>query len=156
MDITQLRDHVIEPALGSLGDWYNSEAAVQLLIGTAIQESRCKYLVQIKGPALGIFQMEPATHDDIFNNFLAYRPTLEETVLGFLGKQRGAEQLIGNLYYAAAMCRVHYLRAPEALPVKDDIVGMARYWKKWYNTPLGKGTETEFYKNYMEYAPKDL
>ena len=49
------------------------------------------------------------------------------------------------------MCRVHYYRVSEALPEENDIEGMARYWKKYYNTPLGAGTEEEFIHNYKEY-----
>lgn len=41
-----------------------SDAAVNLLLGTAAQESEFgKYIRQIRGPALGVFQMEPATFD---------------------------------------------------------------------------------------------
>jgi hypothetical protein len=38
------------------------------------------------------------------------------------------------------MCRVHYLRVKEALPTENDAAGMASYWKRYYNTVLGKGT----------------
>ena len=48
----------------------HSDNAVNLLMGTAAQESHLgKYRKQIGGgPALGIFQMEPATFNDIVNN----------------------------------------------------------------------------------------
>ena len=58
------------------------------------------------------------------------------------------DQLKGNLYYAVAMCRIHYYRVSEALP--NDLEGMARYWKKYYNTELGKGTVEEFIHNYEQ------
>jgi hypothetical protein len=50
----------------------------------------------------------------------------------------------GNHFYAAAMCRVFYLRVPERLPQADDSAAMARYWKRYYNTHLGKGTVEGF------------
>ena len=51
----------------------NSLSAVNLLLGTAAQESRLgEYIEQVNGPALGIFQMEPKTEIDIFRNFLTY------------------------------------------------------------------------------------
>ncbi len=59
-----------------------------------------------------------------------------------------------NLYailpYATAMCRIHYLRVKEPLP---DIhpVTMGSYWKKYYNTELGKGTVEEFVENWNKY-----
>ena len=48
-----------------------SEDAVDLLMMTAAAESNLgEYLRQINGPALGAFQMEPGTHDDIWKNYL--------------------------------------------------------------------------------------
>ena len=46
--------------------------AVNLLLGTAIQESGgLRWRVQVNGgPARGLFQMEEATYTDIWNNFL--------------------------------------------------------------------------------------
>ena len=52
-----------------------SDSAKVLLIGTCDIESNLgTYLYQINGPALGIYQMEPATHDDIILNYLKYNP----------------------------------------------------------------------------------
>ncbi len=143
---------VIIPVLKSMA--MHSPAAVNLLLGTAAQESHLgQYLVQVKGPALGIYQMEPDTHDDIWRNFLKYRPTLGAIVQQLTFPARGMKnQLIGNLYYATAMARVAYYRHPEKLPNADDIVGLAGYWKNFYNTPLGKGTKEEFIANYRRFV----
>jgi len=46
--------------------------------------------------------------------------------------------------FACLMARVHYLRVSEAVP--DDLRGQAGYWKRYYNTRLGKGTV----EGYME------
>ena len=54
-----------------------AEYAAVLLTGsgTAAVESRMgTYLRQIGGPALGIWQVEPATHLDCWDNWLDYRP----------------------------------------------------------------------------------
>jgi hypothetical protein len=56
-----------------------------------------------------------------------------------------------NDRYAAAMCRIKYLRAPDALPSENDIQAMANYWKKYYNTPLGAGTPKEFKEKWPKY-----
>ena len=50
-----------------------SQEAENLLMGTAAQESALgEYIRQLgNGPALGIFQMEPETFDDIVRNYLA-------------------------------------------------------------------------------------
>ena len=57
-----------------------------------------------------------------------------------------AEEMTGNLYYATAMCRVHYRRVKE--PIPNTVIGQAQYWKRYYNTPLGKGTE----ENYIQHG----
>lgn len=157
MDVKQLRESIVRPTLQAIG--MHSMAAEQLVLGTMAQESRFEYLKQLgNGPALGLAQMEPATHDDIWLNYLNYKPVLAEKVsrLGSKANMRsfgGIEspkpiELVSNLSYAVAMCRVHYRRVPAALPSADDIEGLARYWKDHYNTHLGKGTVEEFIENF--------
>lgn len=129
----------------------NSADAVELLMLTAAQESHLgSYITQINGPAQGIFQMEPATEEDIYDNFLAYQPSLE----GFVnraslwqGFHPSVGELIWNLKYAIIMCRVHYWRVKAPLP--NLISGYAQYWKDYYNTSLGRGTVDEAIANYQ-------
>ncbi|MBF0169316.1 MAG: hypothetical protein HQL45_17000 [Alphaproteobacteria bacterium] len=148
----QLRDTVIVPTLDYLG--LSSPVAVNLVLGTAIQESGCgTYLRQLgQGPAMGIFQMEPATENDIWANYLRYKLDLSERLQALLAVMPArTAQLATNLAYAAAMCRVHYLRQPDPLP-KDanDIEALGRYWKRFYNTSMGKGTADEFVRNWTK------
>ncbi len=143
-----LREVVVRPALKKIGRW--SEAAENLLLGTAAQESQMgRYLRQINGPALGIYQCEPATHEDIFDNYLIYHGELlgAVTKLTVLHLPR-TQQLAWNLMYATAIARIHYLRIKEPLPKADDIVSLGCYWKNHYNTHLGKGTVEEYVKSY--------
>ena len=139
---------VIEPVLCFLTEIPYSIAASQLLLGTAIKESQnFKYKKQLGGgPAVSFFQMEPATHNDIWNNFLKYKPKLAKQVSDLLTdpKANKVHELQFNDNYATAMARVHYLRAPAALPAFDDFSAQAAYWKQYYNTPLGKGTAKEY------------
>lgn len=148
----QFRELVIRPSLRALGLY--SPQAEELLLGTAIQESRLVYLKQLGGgPALGLFQMEPATHDDIWDNYLKYHPALGRSILGLsCSPELDAGELVWNLLYATAMTRVHYLRVPEALPAEGDIDAQAVYWKEYYNTYLGSGTEEEYTENWYTYS----
>lgn len=147
----QLREYIIRPTLKQMGLY--SEAAEELLMLTAATESLCgKYLHQVGGPALGIYQMEPATHNDIWGNYLKHKPGTANAVKVF---GSSSAQLPGNLYYATAMARVHYLRRPERLPSAMDVDGLARYWKDHYNTHLGKGTVEKAADNYRRYALVD-
>jgi len=148
----QFRKHVVRPALKMLSPHIRySPAAENLMMGTAAQESRLEYLHQLgNGPAVGFFQMEPATHDDIWEHYLKYKSDTASALMNIAGTVGNpkADLMHGNLYYAAAMCRVHYYRQPASIPNADDVTGMAAYWKQYYNTPLGKGTESEFIHNY--------
>ena len=142
-------EKVIEPVLCSLPGIPTSQAAAQLLLGTAIKESgNFKYRKQIGGPALSFFQIEPESHQDIWDNYLKFRPQLKTRIENIMTKPDADKlhELENNESYAAAMARIKYQRCPEKMPDVDDIDAMARYWKKFYNTPLGKGTV----KGYLE------
>ena len=149
LDILQFRTNIVRPVLLALGA--HSTQAEDLLVGTAVQESNLRYLRQLnEGPARGLFQMEPNTHDDIWTNYFAYQGNFRERVEAFLvpGQDRH-DQLAWNLAYATAMCRAHYRRVREKLPDPGDIDGLARYWKQYYNTAQGAGTAAEFKDKYV-------
>lgn len=147
LDRKQFKDLIVVPTLLKLKLY--SKAAEELVLGTALQESHLTYLKQLGGgPALGVFQMEPATHDDIWDNFLTYRNELGLIISELAGTCQSSE-MTSNLAYACAMCRVHYFRVPDELPAAGDIAGQATYWKRHYNTPLGAGTVEEYMENWQ-------
>lgn len=139
LDPGQVRADIIKPAISLVGGW--SLAAENLVLGTAFVESRLRYVRQIRGPALGIFQMEPTTYHDLWDNYVASRTALATNLQALAGGPPGykpaATSLIGNLSFAAAMCRVFYLRVPAGLPGSGDALAMANYHKRFYNTYLG-------------------
>lgn len=155
IDKNQLKG-LIEETLKEIGLY--SEHATNLILGTIAQESRFgTYIKQLgTGPALGVCQMEPNTFKDISDNYLkgplmSKRLKLKMTIGSKCGVHNWrAKEMVHNLKFAIALCRVHYLRRPEALPT--DLVGYAAYWKRYYNTYLGAGTEEEFIRNYKEYV----
>jgi hypothetical protein len=143
--------YVIKPVLKDLGLW--SVDAEKLILGTACAESGCgRFLHQIGGPALGIYQMEPDTHNDIWDNFIEYRPELVKKLelMDASGHGSYEDQLPGNLYYATAMCRIHYLRVPA--PIPDSLPKQAAYWKNHYNTELGKGSTDDYMAAWYRYV----
>ena len=154
LNVKHFRDLIIVPTLKMVG--LESPSATVLLLGTAIQESTLTHLTQLDGDddpyddAVGLYQMEVKTHDDIWENYLNYRPQLADAVQGLTAFPPTAREMVGNLWYATAMCRVHYRRVPEALPDPGDIEGMADYWKAHYNTFEGAGTGEEFIENWNE------
>lgn len=137
LDVEMFRFRIVKPVLLKLE--LHSPAAENLVLGTALHESHLKFLQQIRGPAKGVFQMEPATYADLWANFLAYQPKLAAVVRSFAIGDPDAEEMEGNLYFACAMCRIHYKRVRAPLP-ENDPHELALYWKKYYNTLLGRGT----------------
>lgn len=114
-----------------------SKSAVTLVFCTGLKESGYRTDRQLGGgPALGYWQMEPATHDDIWKNYLAYRPALAAIVRHY---GHTPVDLVKNPAYALLMCRIKYLRDNQALPAPFDAVGMAQTWKRVYNTHKGAG-----------------
>ncbi|MBF0455209.1 MAG: hypothetical protein HQL72_10395 [Magnetococcales bacterium] len=128
--------------------------AEALLLGTAAQESALgRYLRQLgSGPALGVFQMEPATYRDIWQNYLAYQPRIVQRLAVRWPREPEPEEMVTDLLLAAVMCRLHYRRVARALPDEQDVAGLAAYWKRYYNTVLGAGTEAEFRQNWRSHV----
>ena len=71
INVGQFRSLVIETLKGIN---MHSNAAVNLLVGTAAVESNLKYLKQFgDGPAVSFLQVEGATIHDNIQNYLQYR-----------------------------------------------------------------------------------
>lgn len=144
----------VEDTLQKFG--YYSPDAVNLILGTIAQESQYgKYHRQLgNGPAFGIAQMEPATFNDIIKNYLRYHPEITERIKAVCHvNELNAIDLLNNDRLAVCMCRVNYLRVAAKLPI--SIEGYSAYWKKYYNTIKGKGTVSEFIRNYHLYVLND-
>jgi len=141
-DCGQFR-RLIEEVLRSYPE-LNSPAAVNLLLGTAAQESAFgTYFWQRGGPALGVFQMEPRTYQWLTDRYAATYPAIAG---------QPPEDMTWNLKLAILMARLRYRSVPERLPPAGDIAALARYWKQNYNTALGAGTIEQFQANYKKYV----
>jgi len=143
-EIDLIRSMVIAPALSAIGAY--SDEALDMVLVTGAAESLYQHTRQVGGPALGWWQMEPATHNDIWSHYLG--PTHRQHLLDGLqeiSRRPGVSaDLEVNPWYAAAMTRIHYMRFREALPPAGDRVAQGRYWKKYYNTSAGRGTTDGF------------
>ncbi len=157
LNCQDLRKYVVRPTLEKMGLW--SESAEELILGTIAHESRLgTYLHQINGPALGICQIEPTTHQDLWENYLKFRPDKAAMMAGFASRNNSSIQdmtvddseLITNLGYSIAVCRMIYYRKPEPLPDSKNVAGLATYWKTYYNTHQGRGTIDQFILDYKQ------
>lgn len=143
-----LREQVIRPALLKVNSWM--PVWEDILLGVAAQESHLTYVKQLGGgPALGLWQEEPFTHDDIWKNYLAFRAPLAADIRALIGGAQPASALLAtNHLYACAMAWVRLVRSHVPLPALGYVPGYAHMWKIGYNTIAGKGTEQEFIDNY--------
>jgi hypothetical protein len=152
LNCEQLTEFVIKPALDALQ--MNSPAAVELMIFTcAVESEGGYYLKQVKGPALGIYQMEPVTHNDIWQNYIKGKGDLIFKLMSNFGcsVQPPEDQLIYDLFYASAMTRIFYERVPAPLPAADSTISIWNYYKKYYNTDAGKAQPVESIQKYQRF-----
>lgn len=143
---------ILRPTLQHLELW--SEASENLLLGTALTESGLKWLKQKgSGPGLGLFQIEPRTHDNFWKNYLSRSSKIElkARILWLTSRAPLYEQLVTNMAYATAMARIIYWRRTEPLPEASDLRGLAEYWKAHYNTHLGAGKVEHFVRKLRPY-----
>jgi hypothetical protein len=156
LDVSYIINDIIIPTQNELG----MPDATNLLLGTFAQESKLgQYLTQIGGgPALGIGQIEPATNNLVLGWALENKPDVYDTLKAIRGRTQtvaGARvsddinlvALQYNHQYNCAIARTLYFSISVPLPDSNDIVGLANYWKEFYNRG-GKGTIEEFVTNY--------
>lgn len=149
LDKKQFQDNVLVPTLKELG--LHSDEAVRLLSMILAHESmKGHYIVQTVGPAKGVYQMEPATHDDIIKWLKAKKPELYLKIAAMGDKEPSAMKMVTDLDYATAMARAFLLRFPEALPNGSD-AQLATYAKKRWNTYAGKATDSDYLKAYQSW-----
>lgn len=146
LDARQFLELVVRPTLATLPAELATPAAEQLVLGTAAVESKLTWLRQLPaGPALGLFQMEPATFRDIRDRYLQGRPLLSRAFAqAAVALRPEADELCWNLRLAALCCRLRYAMSPRRLPLAGDIPALAGEWKTIYNTHLGAGKPEHF------------
>lgn len=148
-NIAQFRESIVQSTLKDL--LLYSTDAEELLIFTAANESLGgTYIRQVNGPALGIYQMEVETYNDIWQNYLKNKPSLCLIIFSNFdaGFQPSPDRLIYDLRFATAMARIHYARVKEPLPPSNDVDAIYDYYKKYYNTTKGKA---DGFKAIMKY-----
>ena len=158
MNKQQLTDLVIIPTLKEIPYGY-SEAAVmanQMII--AHESTGGVFIAQNNGPALGVIQMEPETHDQtwkwgdsIWNNALLLGIISDKDFRSKLHPD--AKRLIYDLRYNVFMVRQKLFMAAGALP--KDVKGMSIYLKTHWNgdgPKGGKATAEKYYNDFMGWS----
>ena len=136
---------IVEETLYTL-DMY-SDDALSLIMRTGWAESGYNALkgATSGNPALGFWQVEPFTAKDTLDNYVKFRPRIKESLL-FLGlnEEKLEFSLLSNIAIQAAFCRFKYRRAKQSIPPWDNVEAQAKYWKRVYNSELGRGTIEHF------------
>ena len=141
---------VVTPALQRLGNYGPTDATLVGCIGYA--ESKYDRTIQTgRGPALSWWQIEPRTCGFVLSNLLEHHNQAYGNLMSLIVQHHDPGRFLdpaGLLHtcpmYAAAICRGFFLHVPEPLPDFEDLEAIARYWKKYYNTPAGAGTVDGF------------
>lgn len=131
-----------------------SANAEEIMMATCAQESLMgTYRIQEPSHiAKGIFQEEDSDFNDMFVNYINYKPGLLKQVTALFKQQPPTcMELVTNDKAAVAICRIHYLRCVGPLPDKSDINGIWTYYKKYYNGP-GAATFDQFIHNFNAYV----
>lgn len=152
LNIVQFRELIVKSTLNDLLMY--SENAEELMVFTcAVESLGGTYIKQLNGPALGIYQMEPETYNDIWQNYI--KPNGKLTMM-FLTNfhitfMPPEEMLIHDLRFATAMTRLFYARVKSPLPFAKDIDAIWTYYKLYYNTTLGAAEKDSAIQRYYDF-----
>ena len=133
-----IRQYIIAPTLKEIGLW--SESAEILVYGTGWVETAYSYLVQIGHPSqggYGPFEDEPIDFNDLLSwlRFFQNKQILSKALIscGYDELPTDINRLISDWKLATICCRLHYYRAPNALPDANSAAQMAQYHVLHYN-----------------------
>lgn len=149
LNINQFRDLIVRPALHDL--MLYSIDAEELLVFTCANESLGgTFIHQVDGPALGIFQMEPATYNDLWQNYIKSNGRLMMILFSnfMVNSVPAEERMIYDIRFATAMARLFYARIAEPLPSAMDENAIYSYYKRYYNTSLGAANQEQAISKY--------
>ena len=122
-----------------------SPAVVELMCMIVAHESmQGKHRRQVNGPALSLFQIEPPTHDDIWQN----GPSMKARAKRF-GIVQNVASLETDDRYAIFVARHHLMRDPNPVPTTPE--AMARYCKSYWNTASGKATAEKYLNDWEQW-----
>lgn len=145
---------VIKDTLSEMGNKYASEDALMLVYRTGLVESKYQYIMQKGGNniARGFWQCEPWVAVSLCNDYLQYRKDLLKKIAEICHldwsyftnpeEDKWRDILTTNLKAGIICCRLHYWRVPHPMP--KTLEDQSSYWKRFYNSAHGSGTEEHF------------
>lgn len=127
----------------ALLDWgLHSDHCVELLAMIAAHESLGgKHRKQIGGPALGLFQIEPVTHNSVWDSSDSIRARAAR-----YGITEDASKLESDDRYSIWVARHYLAQDPNPLPKTPE--AMAAYCKHYWNR-TGKATPDKYLNDWQ-------
>lgn len=127
--------------------------AEELLLGTCAKESLFgMYFEQVGGgPALGPFQMEPATFRYLRLRFALRFPSIVTRDPGELRTDLRLAILFARLKYLSIPAKLPDLENPDR-PTDADVLRLGVYWDRYYNGNPNHGTPEEFLRAYRRFV----
>lgn len=118
---------------------------VELLCMIAAHESGLgRHRKQINGPALSLFQIEPVTHDSIWDNCDSIKALAKK-----LGITRNIKSLETDDRYAAFVARCYLLMDRNEIP--KSVCEMGQYAKSYWNSGSGKASPEAYVDAYIKW-----
>ena len=139
INVEQFYELVLKPSLKKLESFnskINSAESRKLMLATFCHESNAgTYLKQRGGgPALGVYQIEPATAAFI-QEYIRRKPSLLDVIdssFPFWHVNTGSK-LVCDLSLSTVFARIKYWTIPEPIPGMP-IEALANYWGAYYQT----------------------
>lgn len=157
IDKKQFKELIIKPSLSAIN--LLSDDAIELLMLTAATESKLGTYIRQLGVkqgvgAYGVYQIEANTYNYIWTNVINVKPALRAQIqlfCGYAGKPP-VERLMSDMSLSTIMARLIYYNVPQMLPSHTDMMAMAGYYKRYYNSILGDNTVENVIADYRKYA----
>jgi hypothetical protein len=151
-DIVQFKENIVNPVLHDL-QMYSKEFAELIVFTCAVESAGGTYVKQIKGPALGIYQIEPSSFTDLWVNFIVRNTHIVNLLtLHFAVHRMPAPiEVVTDLRLATAMCALFYKRY-KVKPESSSPDDLWEPYKKYYNTVKGKSEKSKSIKAYEAFV----
>jgi hypothetical protein len=131
----ELRNQIIKPALEYLGA--DSKDAEALLLSLALLAARYRS----DDDRLGIYQISPLQHRQIWDDYLAFHPDLASEIRALASQRWFLEnpdrELIANLAYATAIAWMLFSISGQSLPAATDLGAQVRVWLRIFGPKEG-------------------
>lgn len=132
--------------------------AIKLLAGTACAETDFATFPDVHPEKLGVgvTQFDQIGFDDVIKRTRPKNVRKFHANYNYDWSTLTLDKLAYDPELALAITRLKYMLVPESLPT--TVEGMAKYWKRYYNTYAAnaKGTPEKFLEDFRAHCPKSL